>query len=117
MRCSKDLRKRVIDFVREGGSKAEAARRFKVGRASVYRWLKPNGLSYDRPGPRGPITLDWDALRKHVHDYPDLTMKERARYLGCSYHGVWHAMHKMGLTRKKNDRIQAAQPYEKEEVS
>ncbi|WP_147094454.1 IS630 transposase-related protein, partial [Nitrosococcus oceani] len=39
MRCSIDLRKRVIDFVRGGGSKAEAARRFQVGRASIYRWL------------------------------------------------------------------------------
>jgi transposase len=38
MRCSQDLRKRVIDFVRGGGSKAEAARRFPVSRASGYNW-------------------------------------------------------------------------------
>ncbi len=44
MRCSSDLRQRVVDFVRSGGSRAEAARRFKVGEASVYRWLKPGGV-------------------------------------------------------------------------
>jgi transposase len=43
MRCSLDLRRRVVAFVQQGGSKAEAARRFQVGEASVYRWLKPDG--------------------------------------------------------------------------
>ncbi len=41
MRCSSDLRQRVVEFVRGGGSKAETARRYQVGEASVYRWLKP----------------------------------------------------------------------------
>ena len=51
MRCSVDLRQRVEDVVRSGGSKAEAARRFKVGEASVDRWLEPGGAAYKRPGP------------------------------------------------------------------
>ena len=51
MRCSLDFRQRVVNFVRSGGSKAEAARRFKIGEASVYRWLKPNGVARpDREG-------------------------------------------------------------------
>lgn len=118
MRCSSDIRKRVIDFVRSGGSKAEAARRFQVGRASVYRWLSgEDGLSYKRPGPKGPTKLDWEALRHHVNEHDDLTYKERARHFDVSYYCIWHAMHKMGLTRKKNDGLQTAQLYEKEEVS
>ena len=60
MRCSPDLRKRVIDFVRGGGSKTETAWRFQVSRASVYNWANaPNGLAYQRPGPKGPRRLDW----------------------------------------------------------
>lgn len=31
-----------------GGSKAEAAGRFKIGEASVYRWLKSGGVAYTR---------------------------------------------------------------------
>jgi transposase len=65
MRCSSDLRKRVMAFVKGGGSKEEAAWRFQVSRASVYRWVgAPDGLSYKRPGPKGPRRLDWQALRR-----------------------------------------------------
>jgi len=34
-----DLRERVVKFIQDGGSKAEAARRFDLARSSVYRYL------------------------------------------------------------------------------
>ncbi|MDF0664960.1 MAG: IS630 transposase-related protein [Nitrospira sp.] len=108
MRCSSDLRQRVVDFVRSGGSKAEAARRFKVGEASVYRWLKPGGLAYKRPGPQRPHKLDWDALRRHVEVHPDRTQAERARHFQVSRHCIWNALHKLALTHKKKDRVPGA---------
>lgn len=118
MRCSTDIRKRVIAFVRGGGSKAEAAHRFQVSRASVYNWLEaPDALSYQRPGPRKATKLDWEALRRHVENHSDKTQKERARHFGVSRHCIWNALHKMGLTRKKNDVLQGAQSYEKKRVS
>lgn len=101
MRCSVDLRQRVVDFVRNGGSKAEAARRFKVGEASVYRWLKPGGVAYKRPGPQGPRKLDWEALRRHVAAHPDQTQAERARHFQVSRHCIWNALHKLAVTHKK----------------
>jgi len=73
MRCAVDLRQGVVDGVRRGGSKAEAARRFKVGEASVYCWLKPDGIAYKRPGPRGSRKPDWEQLRRDVAAYPDRT--------------------------------------------
>src|SRR5918992_4081104 len=95
MRCSPDLRKRVIEFVKGGGSKVEAARRFQVSRASVYRWVgAPDGLSFRRPGPKGPRRLDWQALRRQVEEHSDMTQKERARYFGVSRHCIWHALQK-----------------------
>ena len=36
MSYSIDLRQRVVDFVRQGGSKSEAARLFGVSRGRVY---------------------------------------------------------------------------------
>jgi transposase len=36
MRCSSDLRRRVVKFIKEGGGKREAALRFGVGEASIY---------------------------------------------------------------------------------
>ncbi|MCL2022355.1 MAG: IS630 transposase-related protein [Betaproteobacteria bacterium] len=40
MAYSKDFRCLVLDFVANGGSKAEAARRFGISRQSVFDWLK-----------------------------------------------------------------------------
>ena len=110
MRCSRDLRQRVVEFVRGGGSKAEAARRFKVGEASVYRWLKPGGLTYQRPGPRRARTLDWDTLRRHVEEHPDRTQAERARHFHVSRHCIWNALRKLGVTHKKKTGLFRTRP-------
>jgi transposase len=39
MAYSLDLRKRVVDYVEKGGGITKAAALFKVGRATIYRWL------------------------------------------------------------------------------
>ena len=102
MRCSKDIRQRVLALVRGSGSKAEAARRFQVSRGSVYNWLKAaDALSYHKPGPKTGRRLEWEALRRHVEEHHDLTQKERARHFGVSRHCIWNALRKMGLARKK----------------
>src|SRR5687767_579441 len=94
--------KRVIAFVRGGGSKVEAARRFQVSRASVYNWTGvPEGLAYQRPGPKGPRRLDWEALRGAVATHPERTQQECARQFGISRHCIWHALQRMPLSRKK----------------
>ncbi|HMS82258.1 MAG TPA: IS630 transposase-related protein [Nitrospira sp.] len=105
MRCSPDLRQRVVGFVHGGGSKAEAARRFKVGEASVYRWLQPGGLTYQRPGPRRARKLDWEQLRRHVEAQPDQTQAERARHFQVSRHCIWNALHKLAVTHKNKDGL------------
>ena len=111
MRCSLDLRCRVVAFVQRGGSKAEAARRFQVGVASVYRWLKPDGLKH-RHTPRRPHKLDWEALRRHVAQFPDWTQQERARHFSVSRYGIWHALRRMQLTRKKSPlATKSAKPF------
>lgn len=117
MRCSVDLRPRVVDVVRSGGSKAEAARRFKVGEASVSRWLKPGGVAYTRPGPPGPRKLDGEALRRHVAAHPERTQAERARHFQVSRHCIWHALHKLAVTHKKKDGLPRACPAAPETVS
>lgn len=117
MRCSNDIRKRVIAFVRGGGSKAEAARRFQVSRGSVYNWGKaPDAFFYRRPGPKAGRKLDWEALRRQVEAHADLTQQERARQFGVSRHCIWNALQKIGLRRKKNARLPRAQSAEKETV-
>jgi transposase len=102
MRCSKDIRNRVLAFVADGGSKAEAARRYQVSRATVYNWLSSeDGLSYRKPGPKKPRKLDWEALRRCVEQDPDRMLKEYAEQFGVSPSTIWKACERMKLTRKK----------------
>ena len=72
MAYSTDLRKRVLDFIDNGGSKAAAKRIFGVSRRTIYNWLEAEDpLASEKPGPKGPRTLDYDALQQHVAEFPD----------------------------------------------
>lgn len=111
MRYSIDLRKRVLEFIETGGSKAEASRRFKVSRTAIYKWLAAQDpFTYEKPGPRKPRLIDSQALRKHVADFPDATLAERAEVFGVSREGIHYALGKCGITRKKSIRYKEQCP-------
>lgn len=46
MGFSSGFRANVGEFIRSDGSKSNAGQKFKVGKASVHRWLKPGGLEH-----------------------------------------------------------------------
>ena len=109
MRCSTDLRKRVLDFVNSGASKSEAARLFKVSRSSIYTWLQSQDvLTYRKPGPTGPRKLKLQALCVHVQAYPDKTQAERAVHFGVSSDCIGYHLKRMKISRKKNDSLHPA---------
>ena len=106
MRYSSDLRKSVLDFVNTGGSKAEAERTFGVSRRAIYNWLEAKDpLAHEKPGPRGPRDIDYDALREHVADFPDKTLTERAKHFGVSKGCISYAFEKLNITRKKDANL------------
>ena len=103
MRYGNDLRRRVVSFVRGGGSKAEAARRFSVSRVTVYGWLRKGGAlgEFERPGPRGPRKFELSALEAAVSAHPDRTLAEHGAAFGVHASTVCRALRRLGLTRKK----------------
>ena len=102
MAYSSDLRTCVLEFIANGGSKTEAAKRFNVGRTAIYRWLNAkNPLMGGKPGPRKPRLLDPVALADHVKLHPDQTLKERATHFGVSPACVAYGLKRLGYTRKK----------------
>lgn len=102
MSYSLDLRKRVLDFLNEGGSKAEASRVYKVSRTCIYKWLAAEDpLRCKKPGPRGPHRLDPLALKQHVADFPDHTQQERATHFRVSIGCINYGLRKLNITRKK----------------
>ena len=98
------LRKRIVRFVEKGGSKAEAAKRFEVGRQTVYRYLKAaqkGGLD-PKPQPGRRRTFADEALRKDVEARPSATLKERAAAFGVRHNAVWKRLRLLKMTLKKN---------------
>ena len=70
MRYSLDLCERVLDFLSEGGSKAEASRTYKV--TCIYKWLAAEApLRCEKPGPRGPHRLDYTAAKSEHSERPN----------------------------------------------
>ena len=71
MAYSQDFRKRVLDFVAEGGSKQAVAERFNVGLSTVDLWCKtPEKVRVEKPGPKGCSKLDLDRLTQMITARP-----------------------------------------------
>lgn len=100
MTLSEDLRKRVIDFVRAGGSKSQAAKRFNISRSSVYNWLGLKTLAIKTTRNVIPYKLDPEKLKAHVEQYPDAYQHERAKDLGVSNYVVWYGLKRLGIKKK-----------------
>jgi putative transposase len=102
MPYSLDLRKKVIEYVEAGGSITKASRIYKIGRASVYRWLNRAELSPTQVK-RRHRKLDWKALKKDVEENPDLRLIDRANNFGVRPSAISYALKKMKITRKKKE--------------
>ena len=50
---------------------------------------------------KAPSKISNAALLEDVHLYPDAYLKERAQRLGASSVGIFHALKRLGITRKK----------------
>ena len=101
---SLDLRKRVIDFISCGGSKAEAARRYQVAESTIYYWLNRSDLS-PTIVKRRHRKLDWQALKTHVQQYPDMKLMDRAQHFGVTVSSIHYALTEMNITRKKSTKV------------
>ena|SRR5437764_11358543 len=105
-----DLRQRVVKFLHEGGSKAEAARRFDLGRRTVYRYLhaaKKGALAPKKTWGHWR-KLDPQKLQAHVKKHPDATLKELQNVFGVSHHAIWTRLRQVGFTLKKTHKISRA---------
>lgn len=111
---SKDLRERAVSAVSEGMSRHEAAELFRVGVASVVRWVRryeQAGELSARPmgGSRGSRIEGADRkwLLERIAAQPDLTLQELRRELAqqrglqVGYGSVWRFCAREKLTFKK----------------
>ena len=104
MSYSKDLRTRVIDYIENGGSILSAARIYKVGRSTIYRWLERIELKPTKVT-RRQRKLDWEGLEQDVKENPDLRLCDRALKFGVNISSIGYALHKMKIMQKKRIKV------------
>jgi transposase len=106
-----DLRERVVKFVHNGGSKVEAAHRFRVGRNTVYRYLAAalRGKLAPKKSWGAWRKLDPATLAAEVKKHPDATLRELQQRLGVSHNAIWVRLGQLRLTLKKSHKISRAQ--------
>jgi transposase len=100
MTYSTDLRKQVVEFVTNGGTKAKVSRQYQVSIWCVNDWCKRDDLT-SQPQNGRKRKLDRSALSRHIQKYSDALLRERAQHFGVHTNAIWYASRKMKLTRKK----------------
>ena len=76
MAYSLDLRKRVINYLENGGSPSKAAEVFQVGRASIYRWLeRVEPIQVKRRNRK----LDYSALEQALQINPGIEINRHSQ--------------------------------------
>ncbi len=110
---SEDLRRKIVEALRRGMGKSEAARTFCVSLSSVKRYAKlaEEGRSLapkKRPGSKPKLSEPArKLLEEDLKERPFVTLQQRCEYLrvvGCvdlSRSTVCRAIKRMGSTRKK----------------
>lgn len=104
MAYSVDLRKRVVEFVLSGGSKAEASRRYQISLWCVNDWCSRTSLE-PTTSPGRPRKMDWCTLKIDIQKNPDKLLRERAQEFGVWTNAIWYACGQMKVTRKKNSSL------------
>ena len=118
---SEDLREKIIEALRRGMGKSEAARTFSVSLSSVKRYAKlaEEGRSLapkKRPGSKPKLDeRSSKLLEEDLKERPFITLQQRCEYLRTiaslevSRSTVCRAIKRMNSTRKKGeDRLQNA---------
>ena len=103
------IRLRAVEYVNEGNDPNKAAKIFKVGVSSIYRWkeefeetggLHKSYISENRTFKK----IDPEKLKKLYNETPDLLLKEAAESFSCSIFSVWYNLQNQGYTFKKKKK-------------
>ena len=92
-------RKALLIKEQENLSFEEIAKRFGVGKSTVFRWSKQIEAQRTRNKPATKINME--ALKQDVVQYPDAYQYERAQRLGVSQRGIGYALKRLGFSRKR----------------
>ena len=108
-----DLRKRVLDFITNGGSKSAAERTFRVSRRTIYNWLEAEDpYACEKPGPKGDTLITTHF--SNMLDFPDF--KLNAPNTSVLLYTAYACQNSISR-EKKNDNLQRTCPVKRQEFS
>ncbi len=93
------FRRKVLAQIKEGVSKREAARLFKISPQTLYNWLMREDLNPALSKERHR-KIDKAKLRAHVKEHPQMLLRERAKIFGVSIPGLSIALKTMKIVKK-----------------
>ena len=108
MAYSLDMRQRALELLEEGKTKTEVSEILGIGRSSLLRWEKrasKGGLAAVYPKVRGGFRVDDEKLKAYVKENPDAYHSEIAEAIGAKENTVCKALHRLGISRKKNSTV------------
>lgn len=73
---------------------------FDVPIRTLFRWQRKLEPCTRRNKPATKINMQ--ALAEDVNQYPDAYLAERAQRFGVSKNGIWQALRRLNISRKKN---------------
>jgi transposase len=102
---SKDLRERVIYYVKDTKNQASASRLFKVSTSTVSRWwarYQQEGKveALKRQGSKGKISLN--QLQQYVEQNPNSTLSEIGKIFKVSNCAIHNRLKELGFSYKKS---------------
>ena len=101
MTYSLSFRKQVFSHKEKKGLTFEqTSDLFDVPIRTLFRWRQRLEPCTRRNKPATKI--DMQALAEDVNQHPDAYLAERAQRLGVSSSGIWHALRRLNISRKKN---------------
>ena len=95
----------ALSFIKDGGSKVEAAHLFKVSRATIYRWLDLDDIAPKPPPKTRHRKIDKAVLKRHIQEYPDMFLRERAAIFSVHLSSMGRALSKMKISKKNSVAI------------
>jgi transposase len=104
MAYSIDYRKRVLEYIDEGHTYAQAQEVFKIGSTTIKEWkklLSETGTLEKRPLKRNSRVYESDKLCAYMEENPQALLKEVAAHFGGSISGANSALERAKITLKK----------------
>ncbi|HJK86949.1 MAG TPA: IS630 transposase-related protein [Candidatus Megaira endosymbiont of Nemacystus decipiens] len=105
---SLDLRKRVIEYIKQGSSYSSASRKFEISDSSAHRWYKrykETGKYEAKPFPGSKGRIEKREFTSYVDKHPNATLAQIGTHFKMTARSIHCYMKKYGYSYKKKSCV------------